>query len=1600
MKSSSLSDQVKDQDDGLRPPQQNSSSTSDNDLDVQPEVKKYDSGNNSTHSPPPVDVEEGRLLQSDYSVKKIKVDDGSNDDGGSTIIGDDKNNSNNNNKNNNNGDIQIDEKLKKQSSKPSLVYRRLPVSKLLRPTIPFKEAAMSVLSGDKKIEKEYRNMEDKIARKFCLNPRFTLKTQMMISFGSLNVIIILLVVIICVVMTQWIGLETNRLVRKNFDETISKAMQLNGKYLADAFNSAYVMNDKVDLVHDVIQDRFEGYPNPSDDKVPFFDMETNTNIYPIIGEPMPIRWDVQSNTNEDNYEEFVDSRWKYFKNISVDTTNAGFSFQGSCDPSETNSSGVSYGPNCTDANNNIQTGGVVAPSEETEMYHRKGSDLVPILRALFETREQVREIHISFLNNGAGATIIYPHYARNHQLDYISEGCEWLLSQNPNKNWTAIGNETMLQNCHKKNETVSNFQYNAMERNWCRKQALSPNLVHIETKKYENFRNDDSIYSVSIQPIPLIPEDFDESYRPSFFFVGSFNKEESVKRIMNIEDGVESRMLSITKYSTVLGAVGIIFAIIIIFVMAYILTSPLTNMNRVAADIADSFGDLKKEDEIRQTGDVLVIPRCTPKTELTDVVCEFNKMVTTFSGSSEAKTEKHKDDCILNNFPARNDLMKIYENRNNKLFKYNPTGEHMISSASYLHLGPNHNFSAVITENIETNDILRSKSRKWSPLFFWILLLIVTPLFFIPVAISAVAMRSLINEYGGIKMEVQTLYLSIFKEQTWATTQLRSEYVSLLTEKAIDDLSIFSRYSGWLLFGSVNRSNSFTRVSSAMDECKTFSSDFSQCNLAKTEYVCDCRWQERGYEDTCTNFTESIRHREVNYWMAEVSETGTGDRNSTDFPNSSISPETTNWWKDPMSVPGFQKGSSASGYNTTYDRLRVMSAVPIFQTLQNYRSGASPQATLKVAIAFEADGMFFLYAGCDSVGLLTLSKWRSTVENKAAELRPKLCPVGKYGYDPRCRGWYEDGKNLAISNGADALLVTAPYEFAEDTHNIYGQTATNAIMDPITREYIGQTMVDFNSEYINKVLIDETTILGDGFPVLITPNIESGDNLEFGDVVIGPGEDRGVASQSITSVVMTHDLNCASEQEDECKARLIAFEVIVASMKEGNSSHATGFNRTTKNGETETLSISFAPTHTIGVQSINSSDYARGVRKNELLVYSLGFVTKEKSLLEDFSGVMEEMKQYVRITIGVLAAVIFFGAITSVFISRRLAKSFAATMNYLLRLLRHINTQGEKKTPPPTQNIRASHETVVLSKTLQTLYRIVKYANIAFFAGDLDHAYTILVDALSLFRRLDNKKAIGIASNNLGNTLLSVYREMKMIKKDEIDGLTINDAITQGISHFHTAIKLGEKAYDEFYEIQGWSPVCLNFMQHLANRYFNRGMFLLIVKNDHNDPKEIEKLGMRDLKIADDMDQEIVAFGEDIGWGGSERVDIRFNVNILRIRGYNTLLGLGYDDNDNDWGVQELIQDTLGIIKDEYRKSQKSNLFTKMSCSGRLQELEMQLMRYKLHHNDLETAAKIAVRLLVEDEYVFVEAIRQAVKVLIQYIETDDIVPVRSMQKP
>lgn len=291
-----------------------------------------------------------------------------------------------------------------------------------------------------------------------------------------------------------------------------------------------------------------------------------------------------------------------------------------------------------------------------------------------------------------------------------------------------------------------------------------------------------------------------------------------------------------------------------------------------------------------------------------------------------------------------------------------------------------------------------------------------------------------------------------------------------------------------------------------------------------------------------------------------------------------------------------------------------------------------------------------------------------------------------------------------------------------------------------------------------------------------------------------------------------------------------------------------------------------------------------------------------------------------------------------------------------------------------------SREVKSVANTMGTLHKIVHCANSAYFAGDIDKAYAVLRDSARLFKRLDNTKAVGVANNNLGNTTLAMYRALKDNGGERFCGLTRKEIVLKGLSYFHKAIQLGEKAYDEFYEAEGWSPSCLDFMQHLSNRYFNRAMFLLSVKDDHDNPNELEELGMRDLQIARDMDVEIVDQGTEVGWQVNT-ADKLFKVSLNRARGHLLLLEMGYPD---DWDLEELLEELFKSFKKEWTSNRhSSDLFQELGPAGRMQQVETELMRYKVLKGDTKTASQIAIRMLMEDEYILPEAQLRAVQILI-----------------
>jgi hypothetical protein len=322
-------------------------------------------------------------------------------------------------------------------------------------------------------------------------------------------------------------------------------------------------------------------------------------------------------------------------------------------------------------------------------------------------------------------------------------------------------------------------------------------------------------------------------------------------------------------------------------------------------------------------------------------------------------------------------------------------------------------------------------------------------------------------------------------------------------------------------------------------------------------------------------------------------------------------------------------------------------------------------------------------------------------------------------------------------------------------------------------------------------------------------------------------------------------------------------------------------------------------------------------------------------------------------------------------------------MKYLLETIQSVEKKGLDQKLPRMDMSKGSKEILNVSHTMETLYQVVRFANLAFFAGELEVAYRVLRDSLRVFRGMNNEKAVSVACNNLGNILLVMFLEMKHEGLSIKCGLTQTEIITLGTGFYHEAIKLGEAAYDKFYQAEGWTPNCLDFMQHLSNRYFNRAIFLLSIKDSHEHPSEIERLGLRDLQIAKDMDLEIIDQGEEVGWGRTKRETKVFEVGLTRVRGLLLLLEMGYPD---EWSIQAQLDGLESLLHAETQK-ENSNLFDVIRPTGRLQQIETEMMKYKMIQNEIDEAAEIAIRPLYEDEYLLAETKAEAIHVMLSYLQ-------------
>ena len=318
-----------------------------------------------------------------------------------------------------------------------------------------------------------------------LNPSFTLKRQMLNTFGSISAIVILLVMIASIVASIATGNSIEKSADQNVDQWVNEYLASTARYVSETISPKVVPDDLLSLMVQILKDRFRGYPNEDDSQVPFFDLKTQSNVYPLMNEALGPDLDFDfsrdsedgqsGNIDENNYSEHLGEKrysWYASQYPRVSTSSAMYHMQGSCDPNATIGA-VSYHPNCTSANNDIDTGGVIAPTPTSRQVHRKSADLVPFIKALYEQEGDLYDLGYYFTNSGAGSSMIFPHTTLDSSATYVSVGCDWLNSTNPvGTEQKSILTDEEIGRCHPEGVEVPTREYNPLERGWFRDFAL------------------------------------------------------------------------------------------------------------------------------------------------------------------------------------------------------------------------------------------------------------------------------------------------------------------------------------------------------------------------------------------------------------------------------------------------------------------------------------------------------------------------------------------------------------------------------------------------------------------------------------------------------------------------------------------------------------------------------------------------------------------------------------------------------------------------------------------------------------------------------------------------------------------------------------------------------------------------------------------------------------------------------------------------------------------------------------------------------------------------------------------------------------------------
>lgn len=312
----------------------------------------------------------------------------------------------------------------------------------------------------------------------------------------------------------------------------------------------------------------------------------------------------------------------------------------------------------------------------------------------------------------------------------------------------------------------------------------------------------------------------------------------------------------------------------------------------------------------------------------------------------------------------------------------------------------------------------------------------------------------------------------------------------------------------------------------------------------------------------------------------------------------------------------------------------------------------------------------------------------------------------------------------------------------------------------------------------------------------------------------------------------------------------------------------------------------------------------------------------------------------------------------------------------LLNAVRSINSKEEKRDIPPLEG--GSREVHQVYNSFSKLCKVVRVSNTAFFSGNLVWAHHIVEDAIQLFRKIEDRKAIGMACNNLGNIMFARILE---VGKQNGSSLDIGYGIS-ALQHYDEAVNISQVEFDKCAIME----VKADLAQELSDRLFNRALCRLFMEGVPESPPGLREMALQDLVRSRDLDYDVKEYLIETKLL-LDRSGHCFNRILRRIHGLCTY----YDDEDVRviWDATSLLTEADELLFAAWHE-RSAPLFDEVARVGRLQQLEGAAIRLEGCKGNHGEAARVGMRMFTEDEYLLEGPFALASAALMHFAKIND----------